>query len=120
MGVTLEQVNSEIASVYYFTGLEGVAGHWNMSPPLPSSDYVRLECLTFCVMLLRNGFMVTGVSSCAITEENNPGLGRDAAYDDALSKVFELYAFKLRDTMYPDTVIAAAEPLRLPDDNEVV
>ena len=74
MAVTPDDVNAEVAGVFYFTGLDGVQGKWHLEAPLLTQDAARLQCLTFCVILLRNGWVTYGYSACADTSEYNENL----------------------------------------------
>ena len=55
-----------------------------------------LELLTFCVLVLRNGFTVTGESACASPENFDAGIGRLLARDNAVAKVWPLMGYELR------------------------
>ena len=55
--VTLADVEASIASEHYFMACEGVAGAGGTAGD-------ALGCLTFCVLVLKNGFMATGKSAC--------------------------------------------------------
>jgi hypothetical protein len=60
--------------------------------PSPSA----LKLLTFCVLVLRNGFTVTGESACASPENFNAEIGRKIARQNAISKVWPLMGYELR------------------------
>ena len=49
-----------------------------------------LGLLTFCVLVLRNGFTVTGESACASPENFNAEIGRRIARENAINKVWPL------------------------------
>ena len=55
-----------------------------------------LALLTFCVLVLRNGFTVTGESACASTENYNAEIGRRIARENAVDKVWPLMGYELR------------------------
>lgn len=90
-----------IASTHYFTAADGYnaahdkgnhEGGWE-APPQP------LEQLTFCVLVLKNGYTVTGQGVCADPAQFNPEIGRHLALDDAQSKIWPLLGFRLRDRL---------------------
>ena len=59
--VTPDDLMSNIASTVYFTAFDGFQGSdANEDQSLATCDALRL--LTFCVLVLRNGFTVTGES----------------------------------------------------------
>jgi hypothetical protein len=99
--VTPDDVEANVASEWYFTadqgavvGIEGITVDFDHSQvqPLPSA----LKLLTFCVLVLRNGFTVTGESACASPENFNAELGRKIARQNAISKVWPLMGYELR------------------------
>lgn len=56
---------------------------------------VSLNLLTFCVLVLRNGFTVTGESACVSPENFDAQIGRDIARKNAVEKMWPLMGFKL-------------------------
>ena len=110
--VTPADIEANIASEHYFTAGEGVIGafaaaefasHSGDSVTLPrgaaSTDVLKpsLNLLTFCVLVLRNGFTVTGESACASPENFNAEIGRRIARENAVAKIWPLLGFRLRD-----------------------
>jgi hypothetical protein len=55
-----------------------------------------LDLLTFCVLVLRNGFTVTGESACASPENFDAELGRKIARQNAVAKMWPLMGYALR------------------------
>lgn len=55
-----------------------------------------LGLLTFCVLVLRNGFTVTGQSACASPENFDAEVGRKIARQDAIRQVWPLLGYELR------------------------
>ena len=95
--VTPADIEANIASEHYFTAAQGVCGAMDeestaQSHPCPD----ELELLTFCVLVLRNGFTVTGESACASPENFDAELGRKIARQNALQKVWPLMGYELR------------------------
>ena len=97
--ITPADVEANIVSEHYFTAGQGAA--FGVNPglselgPLPP----ELNLLTFCVLVLRNGFTVTGESACASPENFNPELGRMIARENAVEKVWPLMGYELRSTL---------------------
>ena len=52
--------------------------------------------LTFCVLVLRNGFTVTGESACASPDNFDAEIGRKLARENAVNKVWPLMGYELR------------------------
>ncbi|MBN0315192.1 hypothetical protein JTM73_33600, partial [Pseudomonas aeruginosa] len=55
-----------------------------------------LGLLTFCVLVLRNGFTVTGESACASPENFDAEIGRKIARQNAVTKIWPLMGYELR------------------------
>lgn len=55
-----------------------------------------LNLLTFCVLVLRNGFTVTGESACASPENFDADVGRKIARANAVNKIWPLMGYELR------------------------
>lgn len=103
--VTLSDIAAEIVSEHYFTAREGVLGAL-AADGVPATPYEQanaapkeLGLLTFCVLLLRNGFTVTGESACASAENFDAELGRQIAHRNAVEKIWPLLGFRLRDRL---------------------
>ena len=54
------------------------------------------KLLTFCVLVLRNGFTVTGESACASPENFDAEVGRKIARANAVNKVWPLMGYELK------------------------
>lgn len=87
--VTPADIESRIASEHYFTAAEGV-GY------LDAVRFPSLELLTFCVLVLANGFTVTGESACASPENFDAELGREIARANAAAKIWPLEGYLLK------------------------
>ena len=90
--VTPTDLEANIASEHYFTAANGVAA----SGGIVASDDDGLRCLTFCVLVLENGFTVTGESACASPENFDAELGRKIARKNAVDKVWPLMGYELK------------------------
>ena len=66
---------------------------------ITKAEYVRHGRMTFCVLTLQNGFLVTGESSCVSEENYNQALGEKIAYDNAFDKVWLLEGYLLRERL---------------------
>jgi hypothetical protein len=94
--VTLADVNAAIKSEHYFTAANGYIGS------IPDTIYNNvhvpgaLGLLTFCVLVLQNGFTVTGQSACASPANFNKAIGEKIARDNAVAQIWPLLGFELR------------------------
>ena len=101
--VTPADVEENIVSEHYFTARDGRRGaivdgtYVGREKPQPEeSDLAALDLLTFCVLVLRNGFTVTGESACASPENFDAEIGRKIARQNAVQKVWPLMGYALR------------------------
>lgn len=92
--VTPAEVEGNIVACHYFTASQGVAGAAH--PRQVGDMHEGLGLLTFCVLVLRNGFTVTGESACASPENFDAEIGRKIARANAVSKVWPLMGYELR------------------------
>jgi len=101
--VTPADIEAEISSAHYFTAAEGCLGEGVQNGELPVGYVLRepavLHLLTFCVLVLRNGFTVTGESACASPENFDAEIGRKIARQNAVNQVWPLLGFRLRDKL---------------------
>lgn len=105
--VTPTDLKDNIASEHYFTADDGVYGA--IAKECDSETSVSevglshnppLELLTFCVLVLRNGFTVTGESACASPENFDAELGRKIARQNAEQKIWPLMGYALKQKLH--------------------
>ena len=109
--VTPADIEANIASEHYFTAGEGVIGAFvagefgahggdtvTVRRDIASPEVLKasLNLLTFCVLVLRNGFTVTGESACASPENFDAEIGRRIARENAVQKIWPLMGYELR------------------------
>lgn len=96
--ITPADIDGAIKSTHFFTAAQGVAGAERAGEADPLAVGVpSLGLLTFCVLVLRNGFTVTGESACASPENFNAQVGRDIALRNARDKIWSLEGYLLRE-----------------------
>ena len=100
--VTPQDLSDNITECYYFTAEDGLFG----SLPGPKEVVTRggnhsvsLSLLTFCVIVLRNGFTVTGESACASPENFDAEIGREIAFENAKNKIWPLMGYALKEKL---------------------
>jgi len=96
--VTPADIEANIASEHYFTAAEGCAGHCGMKVR-PDGWVQPLNLLTFCVLVLQNGFTVTGESACASPETFDAEIGRKVARANAVQKIWPLMGYVLKNQL---------------------
>lgn len=98
--VTPADVEANIASEHYFTARDGVVGVELDAGLIDEAGGAvtpaSLSQLTFCVLVLRNGFTVTGESACASPENFDAELGRKIARQNAIAKIWPLMGYELK------------------------
>ena len=102
--ITPADVEANIISEHYFTAAEGLAGR--EVAPITNAPQA-LSLLTFCVLILRNGFTVTGESACASPENFNAEIGRKIARQNAVAKIWPLLGYELRSYFKPLSPVAS-------------
>ena len=95
--VTPAALKAEIVSEHYFNAADAAFG--DKAAHAPENDKSPLQLMTFCILVLRNGFTVHGVSACASPENYNAEIGRRIARENAVNKVWPLLGFRLRDEL---------------------
>ena len=90
--VTPADIEANIRAETYFTAFDGsMADDRDMA----MQDADALKLLTFCVLVLRNGFTVTGENACASPENFDAELGRKIARQNAVSRIWPLMGYEL-------------------------
>lgn len=87
--VTPQRIEDVISEEYFFTAASALRG-------TPGESSQSLQLLTFCVLVLRNGFTVTGESACASPENFDADLGRKIARKHATDKIWALEGYALK------------------------
>ena len=91
--ITPADIEANIKSEWFFTASDGVFGATEL---LMEDEDKHLGLLTFCVLVLRNGFTVTGESACASPENFDAEIGRKIARANAVQKIWPLMGYELR------------------------
>lgn len=106
--LTPDYIDSMISSAHWFTAGDGFAGAMSVSDEFNnanSTDLVieapqPLDLLTFCVIILKNGFTVTGESACASPENFDAEIGKKIAYENAREKIWVLEGYLLKQRLH--------------------
>lgn len=94
--ITPADIEANIAQEHYFTAGDGCFGREVALCGTPVTNEVSLNLLTFCVLVLRNGFTVTGESACASPENFDAEIGCQIARQNAVGKIWPLMGYELR------------------------
>lgn len=102
-----EDIEANIKAEFYFTGRDGVNGVYGddiKNATHPDPNLATLGLLTFCVLVMRNGFTIVGKSACASPENFDAELGRKIARNDAVQQVWPLMGYALKETLHQQTL----------------
>jgi hypothetical protein len=94
--ITPADIEAAILYEAYFTADQGVAAEDASFGQLGDPGHPALKLLTFCVLVLQNGFTVVGKSACASPENFNAKIGRKVARDDAINQMWPLLGYALK------------------------
>ncbi len=96
--ITPDELQANIVGEYFFTAADGVQAAFSSQDELTrlTGAHGELALLTFCVLVLRNGFTVTGESACASAENFNEEIGRKIARKNAEQKIWPLMGYELK------------------------
>ena len=100
--VTPADIEANILSEHYFTAGDGYAGAAALT--IEEDGVIQppdqLDLLTFCVLILQNGYTVTGESACASPENFDAEVGRKIARANAVNKVWPLMGYALKQQLH--------------------
>ena len=109
--VTPADIEAAIVAEHYFTAADGVLNQigdeWvnnmeseeQLEARIDAVEFGPLNLLTFCVLVLRNGFTVTGESACVSPENFDAAIGRRVARENAVEKIWPLLGYALKDKL---------------------
>lgn len=95
--ITPEHIEGVIASEWYINGATGVVPD-EFQPPVDARSPLNL--LTICVLVLKNGFLVTGESACASAANFDVEIGRKIARQNAREKIWALEGYLLKQSLH--------------------
>ena len=106
--ITPQALQDNIAHCHYFTAYEGAL--MGCDPVKfreaqkfggdPEGISTNLRLLTFCVLVLKNGFTVSGESACASPENFDEEIGRKIARQNAEQKIWPLMGYELKERLH--------------------
>lgn len=96
--VTPSDLADVISGEVYFTAFDAFMKA--STDDLVLNDADSLKCLTFCVLVLDNGFTVTGESACASPQNFDAEIGKRIAKENAVQKMWPLLGYELKSRLY--------------------
>lgn len=94
--VTPADISANVKSEHYFTAAHGNEQVLALEGRNHEATPAELGLLTFCVLVLQNGFTVTGESACASPENFDADIGRKIARENAVQKIWPLMGYELK------------------------
>lgn len=107
--ITPSDIRQAITDEFFFTAAQGISAAY----PIPATSIdlpSGVKLLTFCVLVLRNGFTVTGESACASPENFDAEIGRKIARQNAEQKIWLLEGYLLKQRMHDAPKVTPAQP----------
>lgn len=109
--ITPADIEANIASEHFFTAADGVMGSQSTDGGVTAAMHPNshdnavhatqaLRLLTFCVLVLRNGYTVVGKSACASPENFNAEIGQKIARQNAVDEIGPLMGYELRSQLH--------------------
>lgn len=106
--VTPADIEAAIVGEHYFTAQQGacaaaydrtLANGGVIQAGDDAPVHQSLGLLTFCILVLQNGFTVTGESACASPENFDAEIGRRVARENAVQKIWPLMGYALKEQL---------------------
>ena len=69
-----------------------------------TATYHRIDDTTtiVCTLVLPSGFVVVGYAACLNADSFDEEIGRELAYKDAMSKLWELEAYRVKENAFSE------------------
>lgn len=91
--ITLTDLQDNIKECYFINTYDAVAAQIPTTQETPSE---HLKLMTICVLVLANGFIVTGESACADPAIYDKEKGEGFAFENAQRKIWPLMGYALK------------------------
>ncbi|WP_414062950.1 Gp49 family protein [Rahnella inusitata] len=93
--ITPDHIESVISECHFINAGASLRAGWPV-PEMADPVSPALNLLTICVLVLKNGFTVTGESACASPENFDAEIGRKIARYNAVQKIWLLEGYLLK------------------------
>lgn len=97
--LTPADIDAVILNEHFFTARQAVNAN-GTGDEVSKNEHKSLSLLTFCILVLKNGMVVTGESACASPENFDAEIGRKIARENARSKVWQLEGYLLKQRLH--------------------
>ena len=92
-------VEAVIASEHYYTGSEGSYAAWQKTDEMEPPDFTPLRGLMHCVLVLKNGHVVTGEALPQDLSKPDPERARASARRRAFDKAYDMVVYAERERL---------------------
>ena len=96
--VTEKMVNDLVVAELYY-GVDERSHLIEHNPEAFKAVESVIELITHCTLVLKNGYIVTGTSTCIDPRNYSLVLGHKYAKEKAMQMVYDLIAFTLKDSV---------------------
>jgi hypothetical protein len=97
--ITPERIDRKIKEKHFFRASDAI-----YAPDSRQGTGTPLHLITECVLVLENGFTVTGYSSCASPENFDYQIGKTIAFANAREKIWVLEGYLLKQKLYEESL----------------
>lgn len=97
--LTEAMIASAIKETHFINAGEAISAAWpdeNARDPM----HPKLNAHTICILVLRNGYTVTGESFCVSIDNYDRATGNRLAYESAKDKIWQLEGYLLQQAVY--------------------
>jgi Phage protein (N4 Gp49/phage Sf6 gene 66) family len=94
--ITIQDIENNIVVEHYFNAAEAMAEIYGTERNI----YAPLTLMTFCILVLRNGFTVTGESACVSADNYDKAIGEKIARENAINKIWPLMGYSLKQALH--------------------
>ena len=101
--VTPASIEEKIDGVYYLNvgvALDATNAVLPALQEIKPEHKTELGLITLCIIILKNGFKVEGVSACVDPANYDEQKGKEFAYENAFEKLWQLEGYLLKEDMY--------------------
>jgi hypothetical protein len=97
--ISLADIESEILSVAYTTG-DNFLKHATIVERNDKTVPPDAHTVTVCMITMKNGWMVVGMSAPASPENYDASQGRKLAYDKCIQQIWPLMGYQLKEQLH--------------------
>lgn len=93
------EMTDEAAQLHIATSTAPKVTAESIEAKIFGAEYSFHGTMTICIVTMKNGFQVLGMSACASPENFNAELGKKLAYEKAFNQIWTLEGYLLREKL---------------------